>query len=676
VLGVLICGFLFVGCPSQDYDPPHVVIAAPTAGDTMALGSTVTAVVTDQSSILAVDFYAGSRLIGSDSIGQGDTFSISWSTAGFEPGQVETLLCAARDAAENVGRSEPVVVVVGPDAGTHHGGIVSAPETWSAADNPHVVDRDLFVESFLRLAPGVRVLVSPGATVRVGTAAAAGLVAEGTQDSAITMTSLPGAGPWGGLVFRRRAVADSCRLRRCVIERGGATDNSEVRSTKREIRSETSGVRSPHFPLLPSHLPVDGLPLVTAESCAVTITDCRLRQGAAAAIALSGCGFARFSGSTIQGCAGIPVRVEADWAGTVGTDNTFQGNGRNGIEVPGGTVSRSATWPNPGVPWCVTADLAVADTSNPLLVIAEGCSLLFADSAGLSVGDNARPGGLRCDGSVGEIVLGSLTGNWRGVEFRERADTMRSLLRFCTVAGTSRAALTGRAPVSVTGCIFTNSGGIVLRGCGFRQFSGNTVQYCAGYGLELDAAWVGTLGADNTFKDNASPGILVNPGSIERNAEWRNHRAPYVVAGMVEVGGDLEPLLVIDPGTELRFESGAGLAVGRTSPATLRAAGTTDSILFTGADTVPGTWRGVEFHPQALPGSVLDRCRLLYGGGGSTGIVFIDSCAPRITGCEIGWSSNYCIYLRNSELDPDSLVQQNWLHDWDPDFDDIYDAGR
>ena len=30
--------------------------------------------------------------------------------------------------------------------------------------------------------------------------------------------------------------------------------------------------------------------------------------------------------------------------------------------------------------------------------------------------------------------------------------------------------------------------------------------------------------------------------------------------------------------------------------------------------------------------------------------------------------------MQNTELDPDDLRANNWLHDWAPGFDDIYDG--
>lgn len=637
------------GCPAPDYDPPEVTLLSPAAGDTVGLEVAVRATVEDQSRIVVADFYAGGRLIGTDSSGRGDTFEISWSTADFAPGAAETLRCAARDAADNVGRSAPVVVIIGAGAGTHHYGAVSAPETWLAADNPHIIDRDLFVEAVLRLGPGVQVLVADGAAIRVGTQSPGGLWAVGKGDSAITITALapnPAVGSWSGIEFRRRALAESCRLRNCVVEYGGG----------------------------------NGIGLVWAESCAVSIVDSRLASSSSVAVVLSGCGFAEFTGNRVEDCVGLPVRVGARWAGSLGAGNVFNGNGRNGIEIPGGTVSSSDTWPAAGAPFCITADVEVADSSNPLLWIAEGCSLLFADSAGMRIGDSQRPGGLRCDGTFGTVVFSRLgSGNWRGIDFRERADTLNSALRFCRMEYSARPAVTCySAPVAMTGCEVSGctGSGIVLRGCGFRSFTGNTISGCGGYGLEVDAPYVGSIGTGNSLAGNVLGGVKVAGGSVTRSGLWHRLDAPYVVSGVVEVGSDVVPQLVFEAGVTVRFEAGAGLAVGRSAPAVLRAVSTGDSITFRGVADSAGAWGGITLGRFAQNSSRLERCRLLYGGAGGLGLLYVDSCVPVVTGCEIGWSSNYCVVLNNTLFDVDSLRANNWLHDWNPDFDDILDEGR
>jgi hypothetical protein len=144
----------------------------------------------------------------------------------------------------------------------------------------------------------------------------------------------------------------------------------------------------------------------------------------------------------------------------------------------------------------------------------------------------------------------------------------------------------------------------------------------------------------------------------------------------VEVGASAAPALVIEPGCRLAFGPDAGLAIGRGEPGMLTAVGLPDSIVFTGTRAAPGSWRGVELHSNADNRSRLERCRLLYGGGAGTGILFVDSCLPVIRGNELGWSGSYCAYLWNTDLNPDSLLALNWLHDPAPGYDTVFDGGR
>ena len=47
---------------------------------------------------------------------------------------------------------------------------------------------------------------------------------------------------------------------------------------------------------------------------------------------------------------------------------------------------------------------------------------------------------------------------------------------------------------------------------------------------------------------------------------------------------------------------------------------------------------------------------------------------PVLNGNEIAFSSNYCVFMQKTDLEPDTVRSKNWLHDWDPAFEDIYDA--
>jgi hypothetical protein len=397
-------------------------------------------------------------------------------------------------------------------------------------------------------------------------------------------------------------------------------------------------------------------------------------------------GFAAFEGNAVSNCAGFGLGIAAAGVSTFGLNNRLDNNAFRGIEITGGNVTSTTTWPFNGFPYCVAGSVGVSGPSNPLLTIAAGCSLLFCDSVRLRVGVG-QPGGLRCDGTFGRITFSGFSsapapGSWRGIEFWEESDPLTCVLRFCTIdyagAAGSAALACYSATVGLLGCRITNcqAAGIQCNGSGFSQFESDTVTGCAGSPLRIAAPYVATLGTGNYLRGNGRDQIDVAAGPITRSAQWRNQGIPYAVNGVIEVGSAYEPTLTIGPGTVLSFAPASALAIGRTQAATLYAVGEPDSITFTGNETLPGSWVGLELHRFARNASRLERCRVLYGGAGGTGILYVDSCVTTVRSNEIAYSSNYCAYLINTDLDPDLLEAENWLHEWAEGFDAVYYAGR
>jgi hypothetical protein len=650
LLVAVAVSLLLVGCPGEDINPPAVEVVEPAAGATVSGTVTIKARATDDRGVSVVEFYADSTKLGSDSTSDQDFYSLSWNTAGLAPGSAHVLYCVARDHAGNHTMSATVPVVMSASAGTHHGGPIVRAETWRRQDNPHVVDRDLAVEAVLTLEPGVRVFVADNAAVVAGSRNPSGLVCRGKADTVISFTALssPGRpGSWKGIELDANCLPESTVFEHCVVEYAGG----------------------------------NGKALLYSSGAAPAVRSSSFRSSTSAGVAAASGGFSAFEGNVMSGCAGFALSVDAGSAGSIGYNNRFDGNGLRGIELTAGTVAATDTWQNPGVPYCITGTATVADSSNPLLSVAAGCSLLFADSCRLRVGVG-RPGGLQCDGSYGRITFAGLSsapvpGAWRGIEFLENTDQVRSVLRYCVIENAGAAASSAiwcySAAITIAGCRISNSasGGIQCTNTGFARFESDTVTGCNGFPLRIAAPYVATLGTGNLFAGNAKDVIDVAAGPVTRNAQWRNQGVPYVVNGMVEVGSTYEPTLTVGPGTVLQFAPGSGLAVGRSQRATLLAIGVPDSITFTGTDSVPGWWCGVELHTLAQNSSILDHCRLLYGGGGNTGILLVDSCVPTVTGCEIAYSSNYCCYLINTDLDPDMLLDYNWLHDWAEGYEPI-----
>ena len=119
----------------------------------------------------------------------------------------------------------------------------------------------------------------------------------------------------------------------------------------------------------------------------------------------------------------------------------------------------------------------------------------------------------------------------------------------------------------------------------------------------------------------------------------------------------------------------AKLEIGRDSAAAISATGLPDSVTFTGTTATAGSWPGISLYRLASSNSRLENCRILYGGRNHLGILHIKQTAPRIRGCEIGWSSNNCVVLTESQLQGDTLEAYNWIHDPGEGFEEVEEEG-
>ncbi|MDY7228175.1 Ig-like domain-containing protein [Hyalangium rubrum] len=91
--------------------PPQVALTAPAPQATVSGTVAVTAVASDNFGVVAVDFYDGQTLLGTDTSAP---FSLSWATRSGPSGS-HTLIARARDLAGNMALSQPVTVVVDND---------------------------------------------------------------------------------------------------------------------------------------------------------------------------------------------------------------------------------------------------------------------------------------------------------------------------------------------------------------------------------------------------------------------------------------------------------------------------------------------------------------------------------------------------------------------------------
>jgi len=635
---------LIAACPGLDEVLPNVTIAFPKDGDTIAGQVMVRVYATDNRRVVAVHFFVDAVLSGVDSSGQDSIFEWEWNLSGYQAGSSHRLQAMAFDRAGNLDSSEVIEVVTLPIAGTYHQGTISQDETWFRDESPHYIAGDLKVEAVLTIESGARVLIAPGVKITVGNFSSGAIRAEGGPGSFIRLSAAVSEAGWKGIEFLSKTDRNKCRLRNCVFENGS----------------------------------VEGA-LLTLDRAWLAIEGCSLKVSANAGVVCQGGGFLRFSNNVITGCHDFPMVVDAEAAGTIGDGNQLRGNGFDFVHLTGGTVSRSCRWQNVGVPYYVSGTVTIAGDSLPELTIAPECTLRFADSARVRVGVG-KPGALIADGTYGQIVFAGMAGvHWRGIELWNNTIGHQTLLKNCIIDRAGRdgvAALLLYAPVKMVGNRIENSGsaGIYCVGTGFGQFDYNTVIGCAGYPLHIEARYVGTLGWGNQLVFNQKDFIDVAGDTIFQDANWGNQGVAYRVNGIVDVGSGFAPSLYIGSGVRLIFSCNSGIRVGEREPGKLVAQGIPDSIFFTGEVDSAGCWLGIDFGVFTRSGTILERCQVLYaGGGGAQGEVVVRQCSPIIVHNEIAYSPNYCIALFYSPLDPDTLRQYNLLHHYGKD--DIYEEG-
>jgi parallel beta-helix repeat protein len=168
-------------------------------------------------------------------------------------------------------------------------------------------------------------------------------------------------------------------------------------------------------------------------------------------------------------------------------------------------------------------------------------------------------------------------------------------------------------------------------------------------------AFTAAMGSDVLAQTNVG-------GLICGNTTWTTANSPYVVTSSVVIG--CGATLTIQPGVEVRFNSGLGITVGSQAfgAGTLKAQGTSGSkILFRSniQPQNPGAWARIYFTDFAidadfdgsgnyLTGSIIEHAIIEYAGAGSVAAVTIEQSRPYLSRCEIRHNSNRGIFVDGS----------------------------
>jgi parallel beta-helix repeat protein len=323
-----------------------------------------------------------------------------------------------------------------------------------------------------------------------------------------------------------------------------------------------------------------------------------------------------------------------------------------------GAISANTTWTLSASPYVVTANVSVGGASSPVLTIEPGVAVKFNSGTTLIVGYGGSPGGLQAVGiSSRQITFTANTasptaGFWKGIQlYSGTTSTSRIAYAIVSYAGEPGGyrggiAVENCSPTIENTTVQTNSyAGITLRVGGSPVVRNSTITGNSGDGIiasEGSSPTLDTLTVTNnsafpvsthakvtfasisglTLTGNGTNAVALWQGDyqyVDVNTTWKNPGVPYVVTHDVDLRktGSITPILTIEPGTTLKFNSGRTLFVGLGSPADLQAVGTAAQPITFTANTgspTPGFWKGIQFNSGTTSTSRIAYAIVSYAG--------------------------------------------------------------
>lgn len=419
----------------------------------------------------------------------------------------------------------------------------------------------------LTLEAGATLQFKDGAALIVGASETAKLLVVGTPEEPVTLTSASdkAAGAWRGVELGDKAARS--QIKGAVIEFAGTEERA--------------------------------LLLAAAE---VALEGSTIREAPGPAIRIAGAGsLSAFAGNTLRKL-GSKAAIVAPPAGLVGLAGGNRYDGEAVVQVLGGDVAKSTTWPNPGVPLRLNEEVRVdgAGPERAVLNLSPGTELRFGPEGRLSIGSSAD-GGLVARGTSEAPITFTAgdrrqAGGWGGLRIwaRGEAELEHAAFEFGGGGDEGSAALVVEdGALSLRETTFrSNKAGVLVRGAAtLRAFADNRFA-ATRRAVELPANLVGALGEGNAFDSDGR--ILVTPGPVAAKATWAAHGAPLELTGEVRVDAEL----TLETGLRVLAGPEAALVVGADAPAALLAQGTADAPIEFRATA--GGWKGIKLHGKSL----------------------------------------------------------------------------
>lgn len=340
-----------------------------------------------------------------------------------------------------------------------------------------------------------------------------------------------------------------------------------------------------------------------------------------------------------------------------------------GPKYHGGPLAADEIWYATGNPHICTTTVVI--DGGRKLTIQPGCEVRFRPGTGVILGQGGS-GELVAVGKPDTLIVFTADtsnpspGIWNGITFHPGTGPATTL-SYCRIeyGGLSNAggllALAG-ARFHVDHCTITHcaGSGLFCDGDGHpTSFSDNVLTANLSYPIRIKAEYLRTLGSGNTLTGNAPDmdAVLVSGSNVTTSAIWRNFGVPYLVNGDVLIGDASQPVVTIEPGTQLRLGLNTAITIGYNLLDGALAADATggQQILFTSSAATPrkGDWMYIYFDLGTMDDkSKLKNCRFEFGGRNNDGEIYLYNAKPEIRGCAIDSSASYGIYL---EGDPGEL---------------------
>ncbi len=494
------------------------------------------------------------------------------------------------------------VVAASPDAGPsdtcaplqkfeRNGGSLAASETWPVGD--YLVKGTLYIKGTLTIPACTVVRLAPEASLIVDTGGALKLLGGETTKVRVTSSNTtPSAGDWSYIEFRSTSSSADSEIHHSVIEHGG----------------KGSGA------------------IYVASGASVAVDHTTIQNSATYGIEVKSNGHLRgFTDNVITKSGTAPVKIHVNSVGDL-LGGTFVGNASDVISVDGGSVDRTATWKNLGVPYRADTFYVKGSATPQKLTLEAGVTLQMRPSQSIFADTG---GGLHLAGTAAMPVkitsseTSPSAGDWGYIEFRSDSTAGDNVLEHAIVEyggkGYGAIYVASSASVKITDSTVQHSEDVGLQvvsdTSALREFTGNTFTDNAQGHIRAKANVIGQIGAGTYASGGVNDVIRVDGGVVSKNATWGAWGVPYRVDATVYVQAPSGT-------TTLTVAAGAKLAMGNgqafiaDTRGVLNLAGTSAKhVTVTSAAAAPvmGIWNYLEIRSL---GNSFTYADISYGGGG------------------------------------------------------------